>query len=32
MNNLEDVRLHHAGLVLSETIQSTQYVFDLAVP
>ena len=32
MNDLQDVRLHHAGLVLGKTVQSTQYIFDLAAP
>src|ERR1700761_331278 len=31
VNALQDMRLHHPGLVLRESIQSTQYVFDLAV-
>jgi hypothetical protein len=32
VDNLQDVGLHHAGLVLGEPVQSTQYIFDLAVP
>jgi hypothetical protein len=32
VDNLQDVRLHHAGLVLGEPVQSTHYIFDLTVP
>ena len=31
VNDLQDMRLHHPGLVLCESIQSTKYVLDLAV-
>ena len=31
VDNLQDVRLHHAGFVLRETVQSTQNFLDLAV-
>ena len=31
VNDLQDMRLHHPGLVLRQSIQSTQYVLDLAV-
>ena len=32
VDNLQDVSLHHAGFVLSEPVQSAQYILDLAVP
>ena len=31
VDNLQDVGLHHAGLVLGEPVQSAQYILDLAV-
>ena len=31
MDNLQYMRLHHAGLVLGEPVQSPQYILDLAV-
>jgi hypothetical protein len=31
VDNLQDMRLRHAGLVLGEPVQSAQYIFDLAV-
>ena len=31
VDNLQDVSLHHAGFVLGEPVQSTQYILDLAV-
>ena len=31
MDNLQDVRLHHAGFILGEPVQSAQDAFDLAV-
>ena len=31
VDNLQDVRLHHTGLVLGEPVQSAQDVFDLTV-
>ena len=32
VDDLQNMRLHHAGLVLGEPVQTAQYVFDLAVP
>ena len=31
VDNLQDVHLHHAGLVLGEPVQSAQDFFDLTV-
>ena len=31
MDNLQYMRLHHAGLVLGESVQSPQYILNLAV-
>ena len=32
VDNLQDVRLRHASLVLREPVQSAQYILDLAIP
>ena len=31
VDNLQYMRLHHAGLVLGEPVQSAQYILDLTV-
>jgi hypothetical protein len=32
VDNLKDVHLRHAGLILGEPVQSPHYFFDLTVP